>query len=57
MSIGFLAAIASLAAGGLAASETPIDRRALVARHHPVVERVNPDASLTVGNDSPSPPT
>lgn len=27
-----------------------IDRRALVARHHPVVDRVDPDASLTVGN-------
>lgn len=50
MSIGFLTAIASLAAGGLAAAETPIDRRALVARHHPVVARVDPDASLTVGN-------
>jgi hypothetical protein len=50
MGIGFSTALASLAAGALAAADAPIDRLALVARHHPLVERVDPDASLTVGN-------
>lgn len=42
--------LASLAAVLLTSPGPPIDRRALVARHHPVVERVDPEASLTVGN-------
>jgi hypothetical protein len=46
-----LTAIAGLAATAtLAAPAPPIDREALVARHHPVIERYDPDASLTVGN-------
>lgn len=43
--------IASFAcATGAAAPAPPIDRAALVARHHPVVRAVDPDAPLTVGN-------
>src|SRR5262245_24630941 len=42
--------LASLAAAALLAPAPPIDRQALIARHAPVVERVEPDASLTVGN-------
>ena len=43
--------LAGLAAAALLTSPVPpIDRRALVARHSPVVERIDPDASLTVGN-------
>ena len=35
---------------GTQAAETPIDRQALVQRHNPVIHRVDPDATLTVGN-------
>lgn len=41
---------ALVAAAALLAPAPPIDRQAVVGRHHPVVERVDPDASLTVGN-------
>ncbi|MBK9990894.1 MAG: hypothetical protein IPP19_09225 [Verrucomicrobia bacterium] len=34
----------------LVAAETPIDRHALVTRHNPVIRKVDPDATLTVGN-------
>jgi hypothetical protein len=45
-----------LAAGGLwlalpaAGAESPIDRKALVSRHNPVVKSVDVDAPLSVGN-------
>ena len=35
---------------GLAAAPAPIDRHALVSRHNPVVERLDTDAPLSVGN-------
>lgn len=34
----------------LVAAEIPIDRHALVTRHNPVTHKVDPDATLTVGN-------
>ncbi len=34
----------------LAAFAEPIDRQALVSRHDPVVERIDPESPLTVGN-------
>jgi hypothetical protein len=41
--------LVALLASGVAA-ETPIDRRALVTRHDPVLTRIDYDAPLTVGN-------
>ena len=45
--------IGALTLGGCAASsngEGPIDREALVARHNPVLTKVDPHAPLMVGN-------
>ena len=41
-----VAALTSLAP----AAQSPIDRRALVTRHNPVIRQLNVDAPLTVGN-------
>ena len=53
--------IGALTLGGCAASsngEGPIDREALVARHNPVLTKVDPHAPLMVGNgDTASLPT
>ena len=44
----FLLTVASAVV--LAATDSPIDRQALVTRHNPVIRKVDPDAPLTVGN-------
>ncbi|MFT3780396.1 MAG: hypothetical protein QM790_00170 [Nibricoccus sp.] len=48
----FLLACIVAATGALMsrATETAIDRHALVTRHNPVTRKVDPDATLTVGN-------
>jgi hypothetical protein len=40
----------SLLLFAVAPAAEPIDRPALVARHNPVIRKVDPDAPLTVGN-------
>jgi hypothetical protein len=45
----FVVIVGMLAVSGRATAE-PIDRRALVARHDPVVERFDPESPLSVGN-------
>jgi hypothetical protein len=52
LSLGRKAAVLALvlSAAGRAAAEGPIDRRALVDRHRPVLRALDPEAPLSVGN-------
>ena len=45
-----IALISSLLAASWAAGAEPIDRAALVQRHHPTVDRIDPMSPFTVGN-------
>ncbi len=50
MKKGMICAVALLAAGCASTDNTPIDRQALVTRNNVVVEKLDPLASVSVGN-------